>query len=178
MIRQCLLAVIALTFCTSVASLIRAEPAGVRGWRSGSGPRYLNPMGVALSPDGRRAYVALNGVRMVAEVELGTGQVLRQFETGDRPTEVFRDGGAIFVADVDADYLRIDLAAAESTRDGTSRLRDGRVRRRAAIELAMNDQTGSIGLHLDVEPDWSVGPGLGAVTDQVFANSLKVTGPY
>ena len=49
---------------TSIGSVSTAPAAGQ------SSQRYLNPLGVALDPEGRRAFVALNGADAVAEVDL------------------------------------------------------------------------------------------------------------
>lgn len=43
------------------------------------------PVGSVVSPDGRRAYVALQGTNQAAEVDLETFQVLRRFDTGAGP---------------------------------------------------------------------------------------------
>ncbi len=42
-------------------------------------------MGSTVSPDGRRAYVALQGMDAVAEVDLERFVVLRYFDTGAGP---------------------------------------------------------------------------------------------
>ncbi len=45
------------------------------------------PAGLAISPDGRLLYVALNLSNGVAEVEIDTGKVLRRWEVGVAPFE-------------------------------------------------------------------------------------------
>ena len=47
---------------TSIGSNAAPQPAVAK-----PSPRYLNPLGVALDPEGRRAFVALNGADAVAE---------------------------------------------------------------------------------------------------------------
>jgi DNA-binding beta-propeller fold protein YncE len=49
------------------------------------GARGSMPVGSVVTPDGRFVYVALMGTNAVAEVDLGTFQVLRYFETGSGP---------------------------------------------------------------------------------------------
>src|SRR4051812_5184604 len=122
MTSRVLLAAAALVFGLSATAFVRAGPScypHARGKRSDQ--PYFNPMGVAVSPDGRRAYVALSGVGAVGEVDLANGQILRRFATDRRPTELFRDGAAIFVADDQPEYLRIDVGTGESRREGASR---------------------------------------------------------
>lgn len=189
MICRMLLAAAGVTFGLSATALVRAGPSGHPHARSSWTDRaYLNPMGVAVSQDGRRAYVALSGVRAVAEVDLVTGQVLRRFPTDEHPTELFRDGSSILVADDHHEYLRIDTATGETRRGGVSRMADGSMRRRAAIEIPLTKPAESVGVHVHTEPDWAkfrgriVGGGglgaLGGVSDQVFSNALGVEFPY
>ncbi len=70
-------------------------------------PRYLNPLGVALDPEGRHAFVALNGADAVAEVDLHTAQVLRRIACGPAPRAVAYHLGAVCVADDEPDVLVI-----------------------------------------------------------------------
>lgn len=46
------------------------------------------PAGIAVAPDGRRAYVSLNGLNRVAVVDLTTLSVVALFETGPVPDGV------------------------------------------------------------------------------------------
>ncbi|HEY1381764.1 MAG TPA: cytochrome c peroxidase, partial [Gemmataceae bacterium] len=178
MIRRAALAVAALSFGLSAAALLAADTSGRAARRPLADRRpHPDPIGVAVSSDGRRAYVALNGTDELAEVDLETGEVLRRFKTGHRPNEVFRDGSTLYVADDEPEFLRIDLANGETDRFGASRFPDGSVRKRAAVGIPLPDGRGSAGLHLDAEPDWDRSP-FRRVTGQVFTNSFAATFPY
>ncbi|MGH2344810.1 MAG: YncE family protein, partial [Chloroflexota bacterium] len=70
------------------------------------------PAGVAVRPDGKAAYVALQGVHSVAEVALqaaGKTKVTRMIQVGDHPTAlaVSPDGSQLYVADTGGDALSI-----------------------------------------------------------------------
>ena len=56
------------------------------------------PAGLAVSPDGRRLYVALNLSNGVAEVEIETGKVLRRWEVGVAPYDVALVRGRLYVS--------------------------------------------------------------------------------
>src|SRR5262249_21498185 len=117
MIRPAALAVAALSFGLSAAVLLAADTSGRAVRRTlAERPPHPNPIGVAVSPDGKRAYVALNGTDELAEVDLESGEVLRRFKTGHHPHEVFRDGSILYVADDEPEYLRIDVANGETDR--------------------------------------------------------------
>lgn len=87
---------------TSVGSLSTVPNAAVQ-----MTPRYLNPLGIALDPDGRRAYVALNGADAIAEVDLVAGYVLRRIPCGKSPRAVAYHLGALCVLDDEPNALVI-----------------------------------------------------------------------
>jgi DNA-binding beta-propeller fold protein YncE len=47
--------------------------------------RSAVPLGIQLSPDGRRAWVALNAAGALAEVEVPSGRVVRRVPAGEGP---------------------------------------------------------------------------------------------
>jgi YVTN family beta-propeller protein len=63
-------------------------------------PMRLNeiPAGLAVSPDGRRLYVALNLSNHFAELDAATGQVLRTWDTGVAPYDVVLAGRKAYVS--------------------------------------------------------------------------------
>jgi DNA-binding beta-propeller fold protein YncE len=178
MIRRAALATAALTFCLSGIALIHAQAprrnVQTPPFRDGA---YLNPMGLALSADGRRAFVALNGVNVVAVVDLESGRILSRVETGTHPYEVRRTDATLYIGDDDPEYLILDIPTGKTQRGGSSRLPDGSVRQSAAVEIPLAKELGRFGLHLETEPDWASGH-QGRVTGAVFNNSLHATFPY
>jgi DNA-binding beta-propeller fold protein YncE len=56
------------------------------------------PAGLAVSPDGRRLYVALNLSNGVAEVEIETGKVSRRWDVGVAPYDVALVRGRLYVS--------------------------------------------------------------------------------
>ena len=63
-------------------------------------PGHTNeiPAGIAVSPDGKRLYVALNLSNGLAELDPATGRVLRTWETGVAPFDVVLAGKKIYVS--------------------------------------------------------------------------------
>ena len=63
-------------------------------------PGHINeiPAGIAVSPDGKRLYVALNLSNGLAELDPATGRVLRTWETGVAPFDVVLAGKKIYVS--------------------------------------------------------------------------------
>ncbi len=63
-------------------------------------PGHTNeiPAGLAVSPDGKRLYVALNLSNGLAELDAATGRVLRTWATGVAPFDVVLTGGKIYVS--------------------------------------------------------------------------------
>lgn len=101
-------AYVALTGSSDVAvvdlSSVSSSGAGpVRRWAGvGAGPRQ-----VVLSPDGRRAFVTCLEAGTVAEVDTGTGRVVRSVRTGREPrTAVLSgDGTALFVVNYESSTI-------------------------------------------------------------------------
>ena len=56
------------------------------------------PAGIAVSPDGRKIYVALNLSNRLAELDAVTGRVLRVWDVGVAPFDVVLAGGKIYVS--------------------------------------------------------------------------------
>ena len=56
------------------------------------------PAGLALSPDGKRLYVALNLSNRLAEMDTATGKVLRTWDVGVAPFDVAVAGGKVYVS--------------------------------------------------------------------------------
>src|SRR5689334_392475 len=112
MIRRAALATALVTFVHAGAALLVAGPP-LRPPVLSPPPapkRYLNPLGLALSADGLRAYVALSGADACAEVDLVTGRTLRRIETGRNPREVRRDGDTLTVTDDGPGVLLVSLS--------------------------------------------------------------------
>ena len=63
-------------------------------------PGHTNeiPAGIAVSPDGKRLFVALNLSNGLAELDPATGRVLRTWETGVAPFDVVLAGKKIYVS--------------------------------------------------------------------------------
>ena len=67
MVRRAILATTLVTFLHTGAAFILAESTPKAASTGATvRKRYLNPLGVALSADGRRAYVALSGIDTLA----------------------------------------------------------------------------------------------------------------
>ena len=56
------------------------------------------PAGLAVSPDGRRLYVALNLANRLVELDLQTGTALRQWDVGLAPYDVVLNGSTAYVS--------------------------------------------------------------------------------
>jgi YVTN family beta-propeller protein len=56
------------------------------------------PSGLAISPDGRRLYVALNVSNRLLELDLATGKPLRTFDVGNAPFAVVLAGDKVYVS--------------------------------------------------------------------------------
>ena len=63
-------------------------------------PGHINeiPAGIAVSPDGKRLYVALNLSNRLAELDAATGRVLRMWDVGVAPYDVALAGRKIYVS--------------------------------------------------------------------------------
>jgi YVTN family beta-propeller protein len=94
-------------------------------WRFRMEGYRADHMGV--SPDGRRLLVSDSTANKVHELDLGTGEKLREFPSGDTPHEnsYTRDGERIFHASIGRVYTPVDraeLGAARDTAKGDRRL--------------------------------------------------------
>ena len=56
------------------------------------------PTGIAVSPDGKKVYVALNVLNRLAELDAATGKILRLWDVGVAPFDVVLAGGKIYVS--------------------------------------------------------------------------------
>jgi cytochrome c peroxidase len=170
MIRRAALAPAALVFILSGYGLLDANATQPTvDATAARGRIYLNPMGVALSADGRRAYVALGGVNVVATVDLASGQIVRRYDTGLHPREVYRDGSTLYVVDDESETLAIDLATGAATREGP-RSKDDEAHSPMAVILSSR-RTESVGLAALADPAWT-DQARDRVSDQVFNNVL------
>ena len=82
-----------------------------------SGPRYLNPIALKLSPDGKRLYVVCEGDNLVLAVDTHTRRVIARVKVGRRPKgiAISPDGKTLYVSnewsdtvsEIDADSFRV-----------------------------------------------------------------------
>jgi YVTN family beta-propeller protein len=56
------------------------------------------PAGIALSPDGSKLYVALNGANTLGVIDTATDQLLQQIPVGNAPRQVVLDGNTAYVS--------------------------------------------------------------------------------
>lgn len=90
----------------TVTATLKFQPPGMR-------PEDVTPVGMALAPDGRTAYVGLGKANHVAAVDVGTKQVKAQVLVGKRAwgLAVSRDGKRLYVANgLSDDMTLIDTA--------------------------------------------------------------------
>lgn len=66
--------------------------------RNGTGRKAEIPAGIAISPDGRRLYVAFNLSNRLAELDAVTGQVLRTWDVGVEPYDVVLGRSKVYVS--------------------------------------------------------------------------------
>jgi cytochrome c peroxidase len=69
---------------------------------------FKSPLGLAVDHRGERAYVALHTAGVLAEIDLGTGKVLRETAVGEQPEDVVRLQDAIFVALAGGELVLVD----------------------------------------------------------------------
>ena len=69
-------------------------------WSEVTGPRYLSPIDLKLSPDGQRLYVVCEDSDLLLVVDTHNGQVTGRVKVGHRPKAiaVSRDGEALYVS--------------------------------------------------------------------------------
>jgi mono/diheme cytochrome c family protein len=176
MIRRAALATALVVFVHTGAALLLAGPPARRpATPTPPAPkRYLNPLGLALSADGLRAYVALSGVDALAEVDLVTGRTLRRFETGRNPREVRRDGDTLTVTDDGPGTLLLSLSVGRPQRVDKASDIPTRLSQPTEVEIPVSskaDGPNRILLTIDHEPAWA--PIYGGVTEEVFENTLS-----
>lgn len=178
MIRRAVLATTLVTFLHTGTALILAGPTpNVASAGESARKRYLNPLGVALSADGRRAYVALSGIDRLAEVDLPLGFTVRRFATGRNPREVGRDGAVLTVIDDGPGALRVSLTSVLSQRVQLAPADLAANNRAASAEIPANrlvDGMGQLRITLHHEPAWDES-GSWAMTKAVFVNALQAT---
>ena len=56
------------------------------------------PAGMALSPDGSKLYVALNGANTLGVIDTSTDQLVQQIPVGNAPRQVVLDGNTAYVS--------------------------------------------------------------------------------
>lgn len=91
----------------------------VGAWSASGDSRYLNPVEMALSPDGKLLYVVCESSDQVRVVDLATGKVIQQIEVGHVPAGISLspDGREIYVANSWSDNVSvIDAATLQVTR--------------------------------------------------------------
>jgi YVTN family beta-propeller protein len=104
------------------------------------------PAGVAVRPDGKMAYVTLQGAHSVAEIALQAGGKIKQagmIEVGDHPTAlvVSPDGSQLYVVNTGGDSLSIVTTAS------------GRVAATIALQALPGEQAGASPDAVAVSPD-------------------------
>jgi hypothetical protein len=179
MIRRAVLATSLVAFAHTGAALLFAGPPQLKPVKAPpiADRRFLNPLGLALSSDGHRAYVALSGADVVAEVDLVTGRSLRRISTGQNPREVRRDGDTLTVNDDGPGALIISLRSGRSQRVEQAATTRASSDPAATVELPASSQTAGpdrVVLTAHHEPRWAPARA-GSVTEDVFENSLSAT---
>src|SRR5262249_38045148 len=92
---------------------------------------WKSPLGLAVTHDGRYAYVALHTADVVAVVDLAAGQVLHEVAVGRRPYDVGLHGDSLFVTcEADDTLVVVDLPG----RSVRQRHRIGQAPRGLAVE--------------------------------------------
>jgi YVTN family beta-propeller protein len=95
----------------TVLGELRFEPPNVRR-------EDIRPVGIALSRDGRRAFVALSRAGVVAVVDTAARRVTGYWPAGRRPMDVVFAGGTLFVSDAQDDtVLALDAATGRMLRN-------------------------------------------------------------
>lgn len=89
------------TTSNSSLCIARRDAAGRWAWQRTidfPGKQAAYPTGVAISPDGKRAWVCLSMSNSLAEVDLEAGKPLREFHVGMAPYAVVLDGDTAYVS--------------------------------------------------------------------------------
>lgn len=176
MFRRAILATCLATFAATGTAFVRAGlPAKPPKSPPKSERQYYNPLGVALSADGRRAYIALNGANAIAEVDLASGRTLRRIPTGNHPREVSHHGSGLTVTDDEPGLLSISLLTGRSFRLDGAPPDPKTMRRNPSLKISVAKRLGEsvpLFLQFEHEPHWDFKHGRGGVTDAVFENRL------
>jgi YVTN family beta-propeller protein len=94
----------------TVTAEVRFEPPNVRR-------EDIRPVGIALSRDGRRAFVALSRAGVVAVVDTAARRVTGYWPAGRRPMDVVPSGSTLYVTDaLDDAVLALDAATGQVLR--------------------------------------------------------------
>jgi DNA-binding beta-propeller fold protein YncE len=81
----------------SSGRLARAKPISLSPPQEGQSVGVV-PAGLALDPDGKSLWAALNGSNRVAQIELASGKVLRSIAVGSAPFDVVCAAGKVYVS--------------------------------------------------------------------------------
>ncbi|MDD5630287.1 MAG: beta-propeller fold lactonase family protein, partial [Elusimicrobia bacterium] len=87
----------------------RVQEPSIRGGPRAPGPRYLSPMGLAASPDGRSLFVAAEDADLLLKVDLASGKVAASAAVPGRPhgVAVSADGRLLAVSSRDLDRVTL-----------------------------------------------------------------------
>jgi YVTN family beta-propeller protein len=98
-------------FLAFVPALVFAWPPAPGQSPSANQLRFKSPLGLAVDPDGTRAYVALHTAGTVAVIDLKAGKPLKEIAVGGGPYDVALSGGDLYVTCEQSDTLvRVNLA--------------------------------------------------------------------
>ena len=92
-----------------VIGLLLAAVLGIGAWSAGEDARYLNPVEMALSADGRSLYVVCEKSDELRVVDIASGKVIKQIAVGHVPTGISLspDGRQIYVANSWSDNVSV-----------------------------------------------------------------------
>jgi len=96
-----------------VIGLLLAAVLGIGAWSAGEDARYLNPVEMAQSADGRSLYVVCEKSDELRVVDIASGKVIKQIAVGHVPTGISLspDGKQIYVANSWSDNVSVIDAA-------------------------------------------------------------------
>src|SRR5579871_6849119 len=92
-----------------VVGLLLAAVLGIGAWSAGEDARYLNPVEMALSADGRSLYVLCEKSDELSVVDMVSGKVIKQIAVGHVPSGISRPhrGKQIYVANSWSDNVSV-----------------------------------------------------------------------
>jgi YVTN family beta-propeller protein len=92
-----------------VIGLLLAAVLGIGAWSAGEDARYLNPVEMAQSADGRSLYVVCEKSDELRVVDIASGKVIKQIAVGHVPTGISLspDGKQIYVANSWSDNVSV-----------------------------------------------------------------------